>query len=107
DEVKDKVNLPMISIIEATYDRAQELGARRLGLLGTKFTMEHDFFQKPFRGSDIELFVPEEKTQKYLHQKIVDELENGIVKPDTKHEFLKIVEQMADVHQLDGLILGC
>src|SRR5699024_4515007 len=72
-----------------------------------KFTMEHDFFQKPFRGSDIELFVPEEKTQKYLHQKIVDELENGIVKPDTKHEFLKIVEQMADVHQLDGLILGC
>ncbi|HLR71233.1 MAG TPA: amino acid racemase [Pseudogracilibacillus sp.] len=107
DQVSEKVQLPMISIVEATYEKVLELGVKRLGLLGTKFTMEHDFFLKPFQNSDIDVFVPEEKTQQYLHQKIVDELENGIVNPNTKTEFLKIVQQMKDEHQLDGLILGC
>lgn len=107
DQVREKVNVPMISIVEATYDKVNELGLKRVGLLGTIFTMENDFFKKPFTGSQQEIFVPSEEEQQFLHQKIVDELENGIVNPGTKKDFLKIIKDMAQKHQLDGLILGC
>ncbi|MGY0693741.1 aspartate/glutamate racemase family protein [Virgibacillus sp. FSP13] len=107
DQVREKVDVPMISIVEATYEKAEELGLKRLGLLGTKFTMEHDFFKRPFLTGQKEIFVPEEEVQQYLHQKIVDELENGIVDPQTKKEFLKIVQDMIDKENLDGLVLGC
>ncbi|GGB59995.1 amino acid racemase [Virgibacillus dakarensis] len=107
DQVREKVGVPMISIVEATYEKAEELGLKRLGLLGTKFTMENDFFKKPFITGKKDIFVPDEDVQQYLHQKIVDELENGIVDPQTKQDFLKIVHDMAEKENLDGLILGC
>lgn len=48
DEVRKKVNVQMISIVEATYEKAQELGLKNVGLLGTKFTMEHDSLKNHF-----------------------------------------------------------
>ncbi|QKY71578.1 amino acid racemase [Lentibacillus sp. CBA3610] len=107
DEVREKVHVPMISIVEATYDKADELGLKNVGLLGTKFTMEHDFFKKPFLAGDKKIVVPSEEDQLFIHQRIVDELENGIVKEDTKEAFLKIVNNLIKEEQLDGLILGC
>ncbi|WP_100012915.1 aspartate/glutamate racemase family protein [Lentibacillus sediminis] len=107
EEVREKVSTPMISIVEATYDKADERNLKRVGLLGTKFTMEHDFFKKPFQSSNKEIVVPDEDDQKYIHQKIVDELENGIVNPDTKKDFQKISQKMIEKENLDGLILGC
>ncbi len=107
DEVSKKVNVPMISIVEATYEKAQELGMKNVGLLGTKFTMEHDFFKKPFLSGDKKIVVPIEEDQQFIHQRIVDELENGIVKQDTKEAFLRIINKMIAEENLDGLILGC
>ncbi|RYG73482.1 amino acid racemase [Lentibacillus lipolyticus] len=107
DEIRKKVNVPMISIVEATLDKANELGLERLGLLGTKFTMEHDFFKQPFISANKKIVVPSEDEQQLLHQKIVDELENGIVKEETKEIFLRITNQMIEEEQLDGFILGC
>ncbi|QQK74754.1 amino acid racemase [Salicibibacter cibarius] len=107
DEVREQVNVPMISIVEATYAKADERGLQNVGLLGTKFTMEHDFFKKPFLASDKKIVVPTEHEQAFLHEKIVDELENGIVKQDTKDAFLKIINRMIGEENLDGLILGC
>ena len=48
EQVQQKVQFPMISIVEETYMKAQKLGLERIGLIGTKFTMENDFFKKPF-----------------------------------------------------------
>lgn len=107
DQVRKKVNIPMISIVEATFDKANELGLKRIGLFGTKFTMENDFFKKPFLASQTEILVPTEAEQQFLHQKIVGELENGIVDPQTKKDFLEIIQNMAEKENLDGLILGC
>src|SRR5690606_32520576 len=76
NQVQEKVKTPMISIVEVTYNKADELGMKRLGLLGTKFTMENNFFKTPFLENHMEIFVPEEKVQHFLHKKIVDELEN-------------------------------
>ncbi|WP_164669343.1 aspartate/glutamate racemase family protein [Virgibacillus doumboii] len=107
DEVKKKVNVPMFSIVEETYRKADALGLKNVGLLGTKFTMEHDFFKKPFLESSKKIAVPSEEEQQFIHQRIVDELENGIVKEDTKEAFLKIINKMTREENLDGLILGC
>ncbi len=60
----------MISIVEATLDQADELGLERLGLLGTKFTMEHDFFKQPFVSANKKIVVPSEDEQQLLHQKL-------------------------------------
>lgn len=107
DEVQKKVNVPMISIVDSTYDKAETLGLQKVGLLGTKFTMEHDFFKKPFLAGQKKIVVPSEGDQQFMHKRIVDELENGIVKQETKEAFLKIINNMIEEEQLDGLILGC
>ncbi|SFD44595.1 aspartate racemase [Lentibacillus persicus] len=107
NQIRENVNVPMISIVEATYEKADELGLQNVGLLGTKFTMAHDFFKKPFLESDKKIVVPSNDDQAFIHQHIVDELENGIVNDETKEEFIKISNKMIREENLDGLILGC
>ena len=107
DKVQQKVNIPMISIVEESYRKAGQLGLHKIGLLGTKFTMENDFFKEPFMANGNEIFVPNEEDQQFIHEKIVKELERGIVNEETKKEFLVIAERMIEQHGIEGLILGC
>jgi aspartate racemase len=107
DEVKVKVNIPLYSIVEETYKKSQELNVQTIGLFGTKFTMENDFFQKPFKANNVKVVVPTEEEQVYLHQKIVAELENGIVNPDTKKQFIALANDMIKRDKIEALILGC
>ena len=107
DKVQQKVNIPMISIVEGTYRKAEQQKLHKVGLLGTKFTMENSFFKEPFTANGKEIFVPNESEQQYIHEKTVKELEQGIVKDETKKEFLTIVGQLIERHDIDGLILGC
>jgi aspartate racemase len=107
DVVKEKVNIPLYSIVEETYKKSQELNVQTIGLFGTKFTMENDFFQKPFKANNVKVVVPTEEEQVYLHQKIVAELENGIVNPDTKKQFIALANDMIKRDKIEALILGC
>lgn len=107
EQVQQKVRLPMISIVEATYVKAAELDIQRIGLIGTKFTMENDFFKKPFISNNMKIVLPNQIEQEYVHKKIVEELENGIVKNETKREFLQLINRMIRKDQIQGLILGC
>lgn len=107
EEVQQGAGVPMISIVEATYQEAERLNLEKVGLLGTKFTMENDFFKEPFITNGKKLIVPNQKEQDYLHEKIVDELEKGIVKPETKDEFLKVISRMVEEEGIEGIILGC
>ncbi|WKA54592.1 aspartate/glutamate racemase family protein [Planococcus shixiaomingii] len=107
DQVQQRVNVPMISMVEETYNHTKEMGLGKIGLLGTKFTMENDFFQKPFLAGEKTVVVPNPSEQQYLHKKIVDELEKGIVEDETKQGFLDLVEKMIERDEIEGLILGC
>lgn len=107
EQVQQQVGVPMISIVEETFNRAEELGLDKIGLLGTKFTMESDFFQKPFTAAAKNIVVPNLAEQQYLHEKIVDELEKGVVNEETKREFLELVAKMVERDGIEGLILGC
>lgn len=107
NEVQSRVKIPMISIVEETFNKSKALGIERVGLIGTKFTMENEFFKTPFIENSKAVFVPTPEEQRYMHGKIVTELENGIVKEDTKQKFQEIIQNLVDQHQIQGIILGC
>jgi aspartate racemase len=107
DEVKSKSPIPVLSIIDETLKYAQRSGFKKLGLLGTKFTMESDFFKKPFLDKEMAVFVPEKKDQEHIHYRLFSEIELGIIKESTRIELLAIVKKMIDRHSIDALILGC
>lgn len=107
NEVKGRTTLPLLSIIEVTRDYAASKGLKKVLLLGTKYTMTSDFYQKVFNKKQIELVVPSTEDIDYLHDKIFSELEFGIIKPDTKNRFISITNTEADKQNCDGAIMGC
>jgi aspartate racemase len=107
DDVKARSPLPLLSIVEATCRKAQEVGVTRLGLLGTAFTMQADFFQKPFHAKGMSIVVPEPEDQQLIHRRLFTEIELGIIKDSTRAELLSVVKRLIDRHGIEALILGC
>ncbi len=107
DEVSSQSPIPMLSIIDETVKHAQDRGCKRLGLLGTKFTMESDFFKTPFVDKGMTLVVPETSDQELIHHRLFSEIELGIIKDSTRDELLTIIRKMIDRDSIDALILGC
>jgi len=107
DQVQKGTTLPLLSIVEATRDHALQLGAAKLCLLGTGFTMRSDFFQRTFRKAGIEVIVPIQEEIKYIQDKIFSEIEFGIIKEDTRAGFLRILRRIETEQQIEGVILGC
>ncbi|MFD0896857.1 aspartate/glutamate racemase family protein [Loigolactobacillus binensis] len=73
DQIQQPV--PMLSMVTASCAQAQQLGLKKLGLLGTEFTMQHAFFKQAFRAAGIEVVTPNLQQQQFIHHKIVTELE--------------------------------
>jgi aspartate racemase len=107
DDVRPRSPIPMISIIEETCKKARALNLKKPGLMGTKFTMESDVFQKPFLENGMEVVVPEYEDRELIHLKLFSEIERGIIKDSTRKELLSIVKRMIDNYSIDSLILGC
>ena len=107
DKVKPRSPIPMLSIVDETCKRASNMKLKRLGLIGTKFTMESDFFQKVFHDLDMSIIVPMKDEQQFIHNKIISEIGLGIIKNSTRQELLSVVKRMIDEDSIDGLILGC
>ncbi|MDE5970587.1 MAG: amino acid racemase [Muribaculaceae bacterium] len=107
DQLKESSPLPLLSIVDATRDEAERRGIKRLGLLGTCFTMEEDFFKKPFREHGIEIVVPSKPDIDYISDKIYSELEFGVVKDSTRQRFQKIIADMRVRDSIEAVILGC
>lgn len=107
DEVESCSPIPMLSIIHETCRRAQSLGLKKPGLMGTLFTMKSDFFQKSFYKKGITVVAPDEGDQAYIHDKLMSEIELGIIKDSTREGLLSIVKKMIEQESIDSMILGC
>ena len=106
DDVRRQSPIPLLSIVEATCEAAKALGLKRLGLLGTKFTMQGRFFPDVFERAGMTLTVPTEDEQAYIHEKYMGELVNGIFLSETRQGLLEIVERLKRQEGIEGVILG-
>jgi aspartate racemase len=105
-ELAQESPIPLISIVEATCSAAKELGLKRLGLFGTRFTMRGTFYHRIFSREGIALVTPEEPDVNFLHNIYMGELLNGIVLPETRNELVRIAERLREQASIEGLILG-
>ena len=106
DEVQRMSSIPLISIVEAVREAAEELGFRKLGLLGNKFTMQGLFYSEVFSRAGISLVVPNQNEQDQIHPIYMNELVKGIFLPESKKRLLAIADRLAADERVQGVILA-
>jgi len=107
DEVQKRINIPLLHIADATAERIKAYGLRKIGLLGTKFTMEEDFYKgRLVEGHDLEVIIPSEREREIVHRTIYDELVMGEVKTTSKEHYITIMNNLVG-NEAEGIILGC
>lgn len=107
EKLESKVNVPFISIPEAVAELAVSKGYKRVGLLGTIFTMEKDYLSKAFVKKGIEVIVPSAENRILVNERISKELEYGIVKETSTNELISVIEEMREKSGIEAVILGC
>jgi len=105
-EVSRRSPIRLISIVEAACEAAKASGRKRLGLFGTRFTMQGHFYQDVFARSGIALVVPEASEQAWIHDRYMGELLKGVFRPETHAGLLEIVQHMRARDSIDGLLLA-
>jgi aspartate racemase len=106
DEIAGASPIPLISIVETVCRAAVERKLKRVGLFGTRFTMQGGFYQKVFAREGIEVAIPGPGDQKFIHDTYLNELVNGIVRPETRERYIAIARGMKSGQGIEALILG-
>jgi len=106
DDVAPNSPIPLISIVEATCAAAKARKLKRLALVGTRYTMQANFYPKVLAREGIDLLMPEREDQDYIHEKYFSELVPGKFLPETRAGLLAIVDRMKAKSGIDGVILA-
>ncbi len=107
DEIEAGVKIPLLHIADAAAEAIKAAGISRVGLLGTRFTMEHDFYRGRLeKKHGLEVVIPDEADREIVHRVIYGELCLGVIKPESRRAFAKIIEKLAAAGA-QGVILGC
>ncbi len=107
NDLEDKIKLPIIHIGTETAKAIKQQGLVKVGLLGTKFTMEMEFYRKKLEENGLNVLVPEkQETRDYVQYTVKEELGRGIINPDTKQNYISIVNDLVK-RGAEGVILGC
>ena len=105
--IEQAIEIPFLHIARATGEGISSKNLKKVGLLGTQFTMEKDFYTKILeREYGLEILVPEEKERTYLQELIYGELVKGIFTQEAKEKSLKIIQNLEE-GGAEGIILGC
>ncbi len=106
NELSHRSPLPLVSIVEATCAEAKRKGFKKVGLFGTRFTMQSQFYPKVFLREGIALIVPTAEEQEYIHDKYVNELIPGRFLDQTREGLLGVAQRMKEREGIEALILG-
>lgn len=106
DELETRLNIPLLHIARETAIEIHKQKVKKVGLLGTKFTMENDFFKTKLSEKNIEALIPESEDREFIHQSLLYELGKGIIKNTTKQRYLSIIEKLK-ARGVEGIIAGC
>jgi aspartate racemase len=107
EEVQQSIRIPLLHIADATAQAVLARGLQKVGLLGTRFTMEEDFYRgRLAEKHKLKVLIPGPVDRQILHQIIYDELVLGRIEPASKAEYLRIIASLAQAGA-GGIILGC
>ena len=106
EQVEAAIQIPLLHLADTTAERILQTQIRTVGLLGTKFTMQQDFYRGRLEKYGLNVIVPSEDDQETVHQIIYQELALGVVKDQSRIEYLRIVDVMRN-RGVEGIIEGC
>lgn len=107
DDIQASVNIPFLHIADATAQLVKASGIQTIGLLGTRFTMEEDFYKgRLLEKYGLNVIVPSAEEREIVHRVIYEELVVGRIEPSSKAQYIDIIEQMIS-QGVKGVILGC
>ncbi len=107
DQIAEKINIPILNIIDVTAEEIKKKGLSKIGLLGTRFTMVQDFYRKRLEQKhNIEVVIPDKIDISYIHKVIMEELTIGKIVQESKSGYWKIIKKLQQVGA-EGIILGC
>ena len=106
NQIKEKISVPILHIAEMTAEKILEKGLKNIALLGTKYTMEQDFYKSKLIEKGINVIIPDKNDIEIINEVIYDELCLGTINSDSKKKFLEIVDKLRS-KGAEGIILGC
>lgn len=106
-DIESRVGIKVLHIAEVTGEKIVQKGIKKVGLLGTKFTMEGDFYKKILKEKfNIDVIIPNEDHREMVHEVIYEELCKGIINEVSKEKYKKVIESLA-LKGAEGIVLGC
>ncbi len=107
DQVQAAIGLPLLHIADPTAERIKDAGLRKVGLLGTAFTMEQDFYKGRLAGRHgLEVIVPDDADRALVHRVIYEELVQGRAEPSSRQAYREVIARLVD-RGAEAVILGC
>ena len=106
NQIKEKISIPILHIAEMTAEKILEKGLKNIALLGTKYTMEQDFYKSKLIEKGINVVIPDKNDIEIINKVIYDELCLGTINSNSKKKFLEIVDKLRN-KGAEGIILGC
>ncbi|MCD4671304.1 MAG: aspartate/glutamate racemase family protein [Anaerolineaceae bacterium] len=106
DKIQDRIGIPMLSLLDAVGQTISKKGIKKVGLLGTRFTMQNSFYADALKKYGVEILVPQDKEAEIVDATIYNELVKGIISPASKEKFLGITQTL-EGQGAQGVILGC
>ncbi|CAH0156786.1 Aspartate racemase [Peribacillus sp. Bi96] len=104
--IEEKVSLPILHIADSTANQIQKAGIRTVGLLGTKYTMEQDFYKTRIEFNGIKVLIPNNEERKVINKVIYEELCLGEIQQSSRDYYKKVIKRLVD-DGAEGIILGC
>ena len=106
NEIKEKISIPILHIAEMTAEKILERKIKNIALLGTKYTMEQNFYKEKLIEKGINVIIPDKDGIKSINDIIYEELCLGIINPESKTKYLEIIKKL-EKEGAEGVILGC
>ena len=107
EEVQAGIDIPLLHIADATARAVKEQGLKSVGLLGTRFTMEKEFYRGRLeKAHKLRVFVPDQSGRELVHNVIYEELVQGMIKDDSRQRYKEVIQNLVK-DGAEGIVLGC
>ena len=106
EKLQKQIDMPLISIVDATAEAIKEEGFKKIGLIGTQFSMTKPFYREGLKKHGIEVVSPNKEDRDYIVKVIFEELSVGKLTEESRKGYLKIIDKLVD-QGAEGIVLGC